>query len=251
MMNQSFHSRSKIVSLTVVLPVYNEEKIIERSLRSLAATLQEGGIDYEILVVDDGSTDKTRGILSDLSGDITGLKILRHSKNQGLGGALQYGFSEASKPLIFYTDADMPFKYSEILQALLVLESSGSDIIAGFRKNREREGFFRRICSRSYNLCVRSMYGVQLHDINCAFKLIRSDALRKIDLKAKGSFIDAEFVIKASYAGFRIREFALEYFPRDDNDSRLFRIFPVTNAFIEMVKLYPDIVRVKHSKKKD
>ncbi len=241
----------KIDSLTVVLPVFNEEKIIEKSLRFLADTLQSVCLDYEILVVDDGSTDKTGTILHDLSHTIHGLRVLRHSRNQGLGGALQLGFREARKTLVFYTDSDMPFKYSDISQAVRAMESSGVDIIAGFRKNRAQEGVLRRMCSRAYNFSVACIYGVRAHDINCAFKLIRSDVLKTVVLKARGSFIDAEFIIKANYLGFKIQELGVEYYPREDDVSRLFRFYPIINGFLEMAKLYTDIMRVKRSAVKD
>ena len=229
----------KIDSLTVVLPVFNEEKIIEKSLRSLADTLQSVCLDYEILVVDDGSTDKTGAILHDLSHTIYGLRVLHHSSNQGLGGALQWGFREARKALVFYTDSDMPFKYSDISQAVRAMESSGVDIIAGFRKNR------------AYNFSVACVYGIRAHDINCAFKLIRSNVLKTVVLKARGSFIDAEFMIKANYLGFKIQEIGVEYYPREDDVSRLFKFYPIINGFLEMAKLYTDIMRVKRSAVKD
>ncbi|MBF0331170.1 MAG: glycosyltransferase family 2 protein [Candidatus Omnitrophica bacterium] len=241
---------SKINSLTVVLPVFNEESVIEESVLALVRNLQAICTDYEIVVVDDGSTDATAQILERLVMRVAGLRLFHNATNRGLGGALQRGFAEAGKPLVFYTDADMPFQYSEILVAAQKMEASGADMVAGFRVNRELESPVRRACSMAYNGCVRLIYGVQLRDINCAFKLVRLNVLRKIELKAGGSFIDAEMVVKASYCGFRIEEFGVEYHPRQEGDSRLFRFYPIMNAFFEMAKLYPDILRIKRIEKK-
>lgn len=240
-------AEGKIRSLTVVIPIFNEEAIIERSLTTLSDVLKTICLDYEILVVDDGSTDGTPEILRRLASSIEGLKILRNSRNEGLGGALCHGFKNASKEVIFYIDADMPFQYAEILRAVEILEESRAEGVAGFRINREREPFFRRFSSMAYNGCVSCLYGIKMQDINCAFKLMKRDALKNLDLKAKGSFIDAEWMVRAAYRGYKIQELGVEYHPRYESGSRLFRFYPIVMAFWEMIKFYFDIRRSKCS----
>jgi glycosyltransferase involved in cell wall biosynthesis len=239
-------SEGKIRSLTVVIPVFNEEAIIERSLTTLSDALKAICFDYEILVVDDGSTDKTADILRRRALSIDGLKILHNARNEGLGGALRHGFKYASKAVVFYIDADMPFQYTEILRAVQILDESRAEGVAGFRIDREREPLLRRLSSLAYNKCVGCIYGVQRRDINCAFKLMKTDVLKRLDLKAKGSFIDAEWMIRAAYKGFKIKEMGVEYHPRRESGSRLFRIYPIITAFLEMIKFYTDIKRSKH-----
>ncbi len=238
-------SEGKIRSLTVVIPILNEEAIIEKSLTTLSDVLKTICLDYEIVVVDDGSTDRTAEILKKLALSIGRLKILRNSRNEGLGGALCHGFKHAAKDVVFYIDADMPFQYAEVLRAVKILEESRADGVAGFRNNREQEPFFRRLSSMAYNGCVSCLYGIKMLDINCAFKLMKRNALKQLDLKAKGSFIDAEWMVRAAYGGYKIQELGVEYYPRPQSSSRLFRLRPIATAFWEMIKFFPDIRRLK------
>lgn len=238
-------SEGKIRSLSVVIPSFNEEAILEKSLTALFKALDPICLDYEILVVDDGSTDRSPEILNKLTASVKGLKILRNSRNKGLGEALRRGFQEASKEVIFYIDADMPFQYSEVLSAVKLLEDSRAEGIMGFRLHRESEPLFRRLASAFFNLCVSGLYGTRMRDINCAFKLMKRDALRRLDLKAEGSFIDAEWMVRAAYKGYQMQEIGLEYHPRQQSRSRLFRFLPIARAFWEMIRFYPEMRRLK------
>ncbi|MBU9889551.1 MAG: glycosyltransferase family 2 protein [Candidatus Omnitrophica bacterium] len=233
----------KIRSLSVVVPIFNEEAVIRESLTMLAEVLASLCAGYEILVIDDGSTDGTAAILDGLAPQIPGLKILRLARNQGLGTALRHGFQNASGEIVFYIDADMPFQYGEVLRAVKVLDESRADGVAGYRTNRHEEPLVRRLCSRIYNGCVRLLYGIRMRDVNCAFKLMRRESLRKLDLKAKGSFIDAEWMARSARQGYTIKEMGVEYQPRRESGSRLFRAGPILKAFGEMVLLYPEVRR--------
>jgi hypothetical protein len=141
----------------------------------------------------------------------------------------------------------MPFQYAEILRAVQMLDESHAECVAGFRVNREREPFLRRLSSQAYNRCIRCVYGIQMRDINCAFKLMKTDALKRLDLKARGSFIDAEWMARASAMGYRVQEMGVEYHPRRESSSRLFRLYPILMAFWEMIKFYPAIKRLGHA----
>ena len=235
-----------IHSLSVVIPVFNEESIIEKSVSALVDTLEEVFLDYEILVVDDGSTDGTADILSKLAASTGTLRVLRNAANRGLGAALRKGFQGAAKDLVLYIDADMPFKYAEIARAVKCLEDNQADIVAGIRVDRALEPWLRRACSSAYNGCVRLCYGVGLRDMNCAFKLIKASRLRALDLYAEGSFIGAELMVRAAYQGYRIQEFGIKYYPRDGSRSRLFRFLPILNGFWEMLKL-SKVIRAQKS----
>lgn len=235
----------KIKSLSVVIPAYNEEKIIKKNILLLNDILKTSCEDYEIIVVDDGSTDNTATLLKELTFDIKELKVLRNEMNQKLGSALRKGFSIASKELVFYTDADMPIDYSEIYRACEVLELSQADLIVGVRRKTKSESALRALCSLVYNRLIEIVFNIKIKDINFACKLIRKCALEELNLKSKGSFIDAEMVIKANYLGYKIRQIDVNYFNRQDRRSRLFKLEEILFILFEMIRYYSKILNLR------
>lgn len=235
----------KIDSLSAVIPVYNEEQIIKESISLLASTLEGSCKDYEIVIIDDGSQDGTANLLSDLVSNVKGLKIIRSSCNQGLGAALKKGFLAASKDLVFYIDADMPFDYAEIVRAADMLEKNNSDLVVGYRSNRATESCLRKFSSMTYNWLISSIFDIRVKDINCAFKLIRNQALKEVHLKATSLFIDAELLIKCQYQKCRIMQMGLEYYPRQGSISRLFKPQVILHTLFEVFKYYPEITKLR------
>lgn len=227
------------------MPAYNEKKIIRKSITLLDETLRKAAEDYEIIVIDDASTDGTTETLKSLSSEIKHLKIITNPLNEQLGGSLKKGFSRASKDLIFYTDADMPVDYSEIYKAVKMLGETDSDLILGFRKNREGESALRTLSSFIYNRLIRSLFRIEIKDINFSFKLVKKDVLDKLNLKSKGLFIDGEMAIKASFLGYRIRQVGVRYFSRKDGPSHLFRPGVILYTLGEIMKYYREIKKLK------
>ena len=137
----------KIKSLSAIIPAFNEETIIEKSILLLHEKLKSIAKNYEIIVVDDGSSDRTPDILKELASKINELKFIRNDVNQGLGFSLRKAFSIASQELIFYTDADLPIDYNDIYRAVKILKETNADFLAGFRYNRYSESIYRIIYS--------------------------------------------------------------------------------------------------------
>ncbi len=239
------NTTKKINSLSAVIPAYNEEKLINKSILLLNSVLKTEAKDYEIIVIDDGSTDNTLGLLKELSFNIPELKIIHNESNQGLGGALRKGFQAVSKELVLYTDADMPVDYSQITRIAEILESSGVQMVIGFRQTRASEPAIKNLCSIIYNWFIRRLFNIRTKDINFAFKLIRKKALDRLDLVSNGSFIDAEMVIKAVYLGYDIKQIDVEYFSRKSGGSRLFKISAILYILYEIFKFYPQIAGLK------
>jgi len=235
----------KIESISVIMPAYNEEKIIRESITHLAGTLQKIAEDYEIIVIDDSSTDATAKILKDLSSEVKNLAIITNSTNEQLGGSLRKGFSRASKDLVFYTDADMPVDYGEILRAARVMEGGRYDGVFGFRRTREGESLLRVAASAAYNRLIKAIFGIDAKDINFSFKLIQRSVLEKLELKSGGSFIDAEMAVKAAYRGYRIKEIEVDYFSRQAGRSNLFGVRVISRIISEMIKYYREINALK------
>jgi len=208
-------------SISVVLPAYDEEACLERCVKSLEGVLAEIADDYEIVVVDDGSRDATPRILAELARSRPWLHVERHERNRGLGATLRTGFLACTKDLTFYSDADLPFDFHELRKALRVMELKEADLVTGFRHDRTSEGLLRILYSFTYNWLIRVLFGVRIKDINFSFKLVRTDVLRRLDLRSEGSFIDAEMMVKASRGGLTICQIGIDYLGRHEGRSHL------------------------------
>ena len=198
--------------VTIFFPAYNEEGNIETSVRSAVEVLSDLCSDYEILVVNDASTDRTGEIADALSREFPKVRVIHHPENRQLGGAMRTGFAEASKELVFYVDADNPVDLRDLGKALDLM--NGTDIVIGYRQNRD-ETFKRALYSKIYNFLIRLMFGLRVKDVNFSFKLFRRKVLETITLQTASSFLDAEVLIAAKRAGFTMKEIGVKYYPRE------------------------------------
>ncbi len=209
---------SKRYSISVFLPAYNEEENIEEAVLNTVAVLRDISDDWEVIVVNDASQDRTGEIADRLASEIDQVKVIHHEKNTRLGGALRTGFANSSKELVFYTDADNPVDMNDLRWAVPMMDEV--DFITGYRLNRD-EPLHRKIYSRCYNWLIRLVFGLKVRDVNFSFKLLKQDVLKKCRLHSKGSFIDAELLIEARKYGFRIKEVGVRYFARTRGVSTL------------------------------
>ena len=225
--------------------MFNEEANIEHAVRLCTAALEKFCRGYEIIAVDDASTDGSVDILEKLSREIPQLRIVRHVTNQKLGGALRSGFAAARMELVLYMDADLPIDPMEIGRALRAMEVTRADVIAGYRFDRTTEGVKRSLYSTVYNGIIGLLFGLPYRDINFAFKLMKAEVLQTVDLKSQGSLIDAELILKAKNLGFTVQQVGLDYFPRSRGRSSLSSPAVILKIFVELLRLYPDIRRPK------
>src|SRR6267154_1697164 len=189
-------------SISVVYPMFNEEENIEHAVRFAEAALAYMTSDYEILIVNDASTDRSAELAEALARENPCVKVFHHERNLKLGGALRTGFSKATKELVFYCDSDLPVDLTELNRAVRIMEFTRSDIISAFRFDRTAEGPLRTVYSVVYNLLIRFLFPLRVKDINFSFKLFKREVLDKVALEAEGSFIDAELLIKGKLHGF-------------------------------------------------
>jgi glycosyltransferase involved in cell wall biosynthesis len=240
-MNKTSPNAEPFPSLSVVIPAFNEELLIERTITALKEALEGRIADYEIVVVDDGSTDRTAEILDRLAATHPALKVFRHPHNLFLGSALRTGFSHATKELIFYTDADLPVDFRELFRGYEIMQATRCDVVAGVRANRGGESALRSIVSQVYNAMVNALFQTGCRDVNFAFKLFRRSLLDRVVLRSRGSFVDAEFLAKVSKSGFRIAEIRLGYTHREAGPSRLFKIRHIAQLIYELARLLPEV----------
>ncbi|HVD78622.1 MAG TPA: glycosyltransferase family 2 protein, partial [Vicinamibacteria bacterium] len=188
-------------SLSVVIPMYNEEGYVERSVAAARAVLEEMGSDWEIVIVDDASTDGTGPRADRLAAADRRVRVIHNPVNRRLGGTLRAGYAAATKDLVFYTDADLPVDFGQLPRAVRLLEYQHADLLAGYRFDRTSEGLHRALYTIGYHVVIRLLFGLRIRDVNFAFKLFRRSLLQRIELKSEGSFIDAELLLRARKAG--------------------------------------------------
>ena len=230
-------------SVSMVIPMFNEQENIEHAIACAVSALELYGGDYEIILVDDASTDRSPEIARRLAAENPRIRILRHEVNRKLGGSLKTGFAAATKDVVVYMDADLPFDPHVIGPALRALEVTRADVIAGYRLDRTSEGLRRTVYSYLYNTLIGLLFGWPHRDINFSFKLMRREVLEAIELRSEGSLIDAELIVKAKNLGFMIQQFGLDYFPRSRGESTLSSPSVIVKILRELVTLYPEMRR--------
>lgn len=234
-------------SVSLVIPMFNEELNIEHAINAAVEACTKYAGDYEIIIVDDASTDQSPFLVACRAAENPRIRMIRHERNRKLGGSLKTGFAAATKDLVLYMDADLPFDPDALGRAMRAMEVTGADLIAGYRLDRTLEGLRRTLYSYLYNGLIGVLFGWPHRDINFSFKLLKREVLEAVDLKSEGSLIDAELVVKAKNRGFTIQQIGLDYFPRIRGRSHLSSPRVILKIFAELVKLYPEMrERVSH-----
>jgi len=238
--------REHFALLSIFFPMWNEEAYIHRAVRAAKEVCEclvaDGEIgDYEIIVVDDASTDATGRLADELAAADPHVRVVHHPRNRKLGGSIKSGFAAAKGDLVLYTDADLPFEMIEIVRAVRVLRTYEADVVSAYRFDRTGEGPRRAVYSWTYNFLIQAMFGIRLRDINFAFKLCRRRVLDHITLSSEGSFIDAELIIRAKRSGFEIVQIGVDYFPRTRGVSTLSSFAVIRTIVREMMALRKDL----------
>ena len=228
-------------SVSLVIPMYNEELNIEQAVAAAVESLQKYSDDYEIIIVDDASVDDSPRMARKLAEENPRIRVITHPRNLKLGGTLRSGFAAATKDLVFYMDADIPFDPDVLGKAIRAMQVTGADMIAAYRHDRTMEGAKRAVYTLIYNWLIGLLFGWPHRDINFSFKLMKRKVLETIELKSEGSFIDAELVIKAKNAGFAIQQMGVDYFPRIRGTSSLASVGVIVKIIRELIKLYPEM----------
>jgi len=223
--------------------MFNEELNIEHAINAAVEALAQYAGDYELLIVDDASTDSSPAMVAARQAENPRIRMIRHEKNRKLGGSLKSGFAAATKDLVLYMDADLPFDPDVLGRAIRAMEVTGADMIAGYRHDRTMEGWRRTLYSYVYNALIGILFGWPHRDINFSFKLMKREVLQAIELKSEGSLIDAELIVKAKNRGFAIQQIGLDYFPRIRGTSHLSSPRVILKIFAELWKLYPEMRR--------
>ncbi len=220
-------------SLSVVLPAYNEEANVESAVEGVSSVAQQLGMDYEIILVNDGSADRTGEIARELMQRIPNFRLVEHYPNRGYGGALRAGFAAAMGDLITFVPADNQFDFREISRLLERLDEA--DIVSGYRAERQ-DTFIRKLNGFGWNTLVRLLFGYLCRDIDCGFKLFRREVLEHVTLVSDGAMIDTEFLAGARARGFRIAEVPVTHLPRVAGEPTGANLKVIAKAFRDLVR---------------
>jgi len=230
--------------ISIVYPMYNEEDNIHRAVQMAQKELglaADG--DYEIVIVDDASTDRTGQIAEELAAADPRIKPVHHPFNRKLGGSIRTGLANSTGDIVIYMDADIPCDLAHAHDALPKFEQA--DVVVGYRTNRH-EGVLRWLYTRVYNLLVRAFLKVQVRDVNCPFKLFKREVVDTLRLRSEGSFIDAEMLAEAQRLGYTIEQIPVEFIPRQAGESTLARPSVIVKIMREFAQY---LLRRKNSAK--
>ena len=230
-------------SISVVFPMWNEEAYVHRAVAAAREAVSEITTDWEIILVNDCSTDRTGELADALARDDPRIKVIHNPRNRKLGGTLRAGYARAAKDLVAYSDADLPFDFRELPRAVRLLDYQQADVLAAYRHDRTAEGGLRTLYTLVYTYLIRLLFNLRVRDVNFSFKLFRRSLLQRIELKSEGSFIDAEFLVRARKAGASIIQIGVDYFPRSRGVSTLSSPGVILTILREMARLYGELRR--------
>ncbi|MBI2955632.1 MAG: glycosyltransferase family 2 protein [Chloroflexi bacterium] len=230
-------------SVSVFFPAYNDGGTIASMVISADTVLRTYTTDYEIIVVNDGSSDYTQEMLDELETKYDRLRIVKHVKNRGYGGAIRSGLSSATKDLVFYTDGDAQYDPHEIVLLFGALRD-GVDVVNGYKISRN-DPLHRIIIGRLYHWTVRTAFGLNLKDVDCDFRLIRRSVLDRVQLISNSGVICVEMMKKIQDAGFVIEQVPVHHFHRAYGISQFFNFRRVFKTLVDLTRLWFELVLFK------
>lgn len=218
-------------SLSVVLPAYNEEQVIEGTLMDVLDVLNAWVKDFEVIVVNDGSADRTEELVSSIVQRDGRVRLVTHETNQGYGAAIADGFAAATKELTFFMDSDGQFDIRDLMKLLPFVDEY--DAVIGYRMSRQ-DTLLRRANAWGWKILIALVLGVYVRDLDCAFKLIRTEFLHQHPLETRGAMINAELMYKLRRANYSYREVGVQHLPRRAGRSTGANLRVILRAFREL-----------------
>jgi len=236
---------TKSPGLSVFFPAYNDSGTIASLVITAIQSASKLTPNYEVIVVNDGSSDSTGQILDELARLYPQVRVVTHTVNRGYGGALRSGFGAASKEIIFYTDGDAQYDPSE-MEALWRKMAPGTDLVNGFKISRA-DPLHRIIIGRIYHHTVKTLFGLRVRDVDCDFRLLRRSIFDTVRLEKNSGVICLEMMKKIQDAGFTIVEVPVHHYHRAHGHSQFFNFPRVFRTAVDVMKLwFALVVRQTH-----
>jgi len=227
-----------IDELSVFFPAYNEEKNIENTVTKAKSVLEEIADKWELIIVNDGSSDRTGEISEDLAKEDPRIRLITHPPNRGYGASLKSGFHNSRYPWIAFTDSDGQFDFSEIAKFIETQRETKADLVIGYYLKRQVP-FYRKVNTFVWELFVFLLFGLKVKDIDCGFKLVSKKVIDKIPKleSERGAFISSEFLIKAKKSGFKMVEIGAHHFPATRRGTGA-NLNVIVKSFVDLFKLW-------------
>ena len=226
----------KAQRISAFFPCYNDEHTIGAIVLTADKTLANLTADYEIIVVNDGSTDGSHRVLEDLTQSVPVLTVITHANNRGYGGALQSGFAAATGDLVFYTDGDGQYDPSE-MELLLDALTADVDVVNGYKKTRS-DSIIRKILGAAYNYVATTMLRIPMRDLDCDFRLFRGHIARLLQFTTRGGIVCAQMMQQVHQSGCRIAEVPVTHLHRQYGKSQFFQLSNILSLAVDLMRLW-------------
>jgi len=227
----------KLKEVSAFFPAYNEEGNIENVVRTAEKVLNELSDNYEIIVIDDGSSDKTAEIVRNLSKENDRIRVISHKVNKGYGMALRTGFKSCKYEWIVFTDSDGQFDFKEFPNFIEEQRKTRADLVIGYYYKR-KVPFMRKVNSLLWQILIRTLLGLNIRNIDCGFKFIRKEVIDSMTLTSeRGAFISTEFLTKAKEQGYKIVEIPATHYPRKKGQPTGANLKVILSSFKDLYKI--------------
>lgn len=227
----------KLASLSLFFPAYNDApalpRLVEEAFRQASACADN----FEVIVVNDASQDDTDKVLEQLRGRLgSRLRVVRHEKNRGYGGALRSGFEASGNEFVFYTDGDAQYDMAD-LPRLVDRMGPGIGLVNGYKISRS-DAWYRVVMGTVYLFVVRHLFWLKIRDVDCDFRLMRRSILRHVELTTDSGAICVELVRKIQESGCGIVEVPVRHLPRLHGSSQFFRLGNLWRTIVDVLSLF-------------
>jgi glycosyltransferase involved in cell wall biosynthesis len=238
----------KLSSVSAFFPCYNDAHTIPGLVHMVDAALQRVTDDYEIIVVNDASTDESAGVLAGLQREMSQLRVIQHERNRGYGGALQSGFGAATKDYVFYTDGDGQYDPSE-LDLLAAAMTPAVDVVNGYKISRQ-DPWYRQVIGSLYQHTTRLLFSFPIRDVDCDFRLLRRSVFDHVTLESNDGAICIELVRKLADSGFKLVELPVHHYARAYGTSQFFKPARIARALRGVGRWYFHLVLLQEQKRR-
>lgn len=229
-------------SISLVFPAYNEEDNIVQAVKQAQKVLSRIASPWEVIVVNDGSKDKTGEIINKLSKNDSHVKPIHHPTNYGYGAALKSGITAARYDFVFFCDSDLQFDLKELPTFLKLI--SDCDIVVGYRAKRQ-DPFHRKFNAWGWKMLIRLVLGLKVKDIDCAFKLFRKEVFETIKIDAVGAMVNTDILVQSQRYGFELKQHPVTHYPRLNGKQTGANFKVIMKAFRELFSLYKKLKDIK------
>ena len=233
-------SELRPAGLSVFFPAYNDSGTIASLVITARQAARAITPDFEIIVVNDGSADRTAAVLDELARQYPEVRVVTHPVNRGYGGALQSGFAAASKEFVFYTDGDAQYDPAE-MSVLWAAMRPGIDLVNGYKISRS-DPLHRIVIGRLYHHIVKILFGLSVRDVDCDFRLMRRSIFDRVRLTKTSGVICLEMMKKIQDEGFAIAEVPVHHYHRTMGKSQFFNFPRIFATGVDVAKLWYALV---------